>query len=248
MLCIGYVVSVSRKVHLLCIGSDSIWVLWLRTRVPLSFVFSIVDYYCLLLNDPVGELDTRLQWLMNSSIRFVFSLKRDVHISPCRRQISWLSVKRRIQYFMGCSTYNIVNGNTPSYLLASVIRPSPSLRLSRLPMVRVFAVLSCRRNRTRMLSALRLFISGTLFCCLWSLHLAWELLKLVFLSTLSPLTSICPGVSTLFVCHSSQCLRIFVIIYCILFINFIFLISIIMCFHNVFSQCNTCNSYFVYIV
>ena len=47
---------------------------------------------------------------------------------------------------MGCVTYNIVNGNAPSYLLELFNRPAFTLRPSRLPVARVFAIPSFRTS------------------------------------------------------------------------------------------------------
>ena len=51
-----------------------------------SLIFPILDY-CLVYNDLSDELNTKLQQLINYSIRFIFGLRRDVHISP----YSWLA-------------------------------------------------------------------------------------------------------------------------------------------------------------
>ena len=47
---------------------------------------------------------------------------------------------------MGCVTYYIVNSNAPSYLLELFNHPAPTLRPSRLPVARVFAILSFRTS------------------------------------------------------------------------------------------------------
>ena len=47
---------------------------------------------------------------------------------------------------MGCVTYNIVNGNAPSYLLELFNGPAPTLRPSRLLVARVFAIPSFRTS------------------------------------------------------------------------------------------------------
>ena len=100
-------------------------------------------------NDLSGELNSRVQRLMNCGVRFVINLRRDVHNSPYRRQLGWLSVRLRRKYFMGCVTYNIVNGNTPLYLLELFNRPAPTLRALRLPVTRVFAMPSFRTSAHR---------------------------------------------------------------------------------------------------
>ena len=65
------------------IGSDSIGVPGLISpALIVSLVFPIVDFCCLALNYLSGELNTRVQRLMNCRVSFVFDLKCDVYIGP----------------------------------------------------------------------------------------------------------------------------------------------------------------------
>ena len=49
---------------------------------------------------------------MNNCIRFTFDLKRDVHITPYRLRLGWLSVSNRRLYFLACCMCRIFH---PSY-------------------------------------------------------------------------------------------------------------------------------------
>ena len=89
----------------------------LRTTLIVSLIFLLIDYCCLIFNDVTNEMNPKMQRLVNCEIRFIFDLRRDVHISPYRRSLGWLSVKSRRLYFLGCATFNIIQGKAPSYLL-----------------------------------------------------------------------------------------------------------------------------------
>ena len=50
-------------------------------------------------------------------IRFVYHLRKDVHITPYRRQLGWLSVRDGRNYFLGIAMYNVYNHNAPPFIL-----------------------------------------------------------------------------------------------------------------------------------
>ena len=118
----------------------------LRTTFIVSLIFPLIDYCCLVFNDVTNEMNTKLQQLINCRIRFIFDLRRDVHISPYRRSLGWLSVKSRRLYFLGCATFNIIQGKAPSYLLELFERHVSSLRPSRQCVPYTFIAPSCRTS------------------------------------------------------------------------------------------------------
>ena len=94
----SHVMSISRRVHFTLYRlrfHRRALTRELRSALIVSLVFPIVDYCCLVWNHLSGELNTEVQRLMNCDVRFLFDLKRDVHISPYRCQLGWLSVRRR---------------------------------------------------------------------------------------------------------------------------------------------------------
>ena len=99
----SHVLSISRKVdfslHRLKYHKN-ILSRELRTTLVISLIFPILDYCCLVCNDLTEELNTKLQQLINCGIRFIFDLRRDVHISPFRRSLGWLTVRSRRLYFL----------------------------------------------------------------------------------------------------------------------------------------------------
>ena len=95
-----------------------------------SLIFPILDYCYLVYNDLSDELNTKLQQLINYSIRFIFDLRRNVHISPYRKSRGWLTVRSRRLYFLGITAFNILQKSSPPYLTDLFTRSTPSLRPS----------------------------------------------------------------------------------------------------------------------
>ena len=118
----------------------------LRITLIVSLIFSLIDYCCLVFNDLTNEMNTKLQQLINCRIRFIFDLRRVVHISPYRRSLGWLSVKSRRLYFLGCATFNIIQGKAPSYWLELFERHVLSQRHSRQCVPYTFIAPSCRTS------------------------------------------------------------------------------------------------------
>ena len=82
--------------------------------------------------DLSDELNIKLQQLINCGTRFIFVyLRRDVHISPYRRTLVWLTVRSRRLYFLGITTFNILQGSSPPYLRDLFSHFAPSVRPSR---------------------------------------------------------------------------------------------------------------------
>ena len=94
----SHVMSVSRRVHFslhkLKFHRNTLS-RELRTTLIVSLMFPLIDYCCRVFNDLTNEMNTKIQQLINCGIRFIFYLRRDVHISPYRRSLGWLSVKSR---------------------------------------------------------------------------------------------------------------------------------------------------------
>ena len=89
-----------------------------RSPLVTSLIFPILDYCCLVYNDlsELNELNTKLQQRIKGGIRFIFDLRRDVHISSYRRSLGLLTVRSRRLYFLGIATFNIMQGSLPPYL------------------------------------------------------------------------------------------------------------------------------------
>lgn len=102
----------------------------IRIKLISTLIFPHLDYCCLVYNGLTSELNVKLQRLINCCIRFIFDLRRDVHITPFRHQLGWLSVENRRLYFLGILTYKILHSMSPNYLLCLFNLHDPSLRRS----------------------------------------------------------------------------------------------------------------------
>ena len=89
----------------------------LRATLITSLIFPILDYCCLVYHGLTNKLDLRLQRLINCGVRFVYDLRKDVRITPYRRQLGWLSVRDRRNYFLGIAMSNVYNHNSPPFIL-----------------------------------------------------------------------------------------------------------------------------------
>ena len=54
----------------------------LRINLISSLIFPLIDYCCLVYNDPTAEQNLKIQRLLNSGIRFIDNLRKDEHIRP----------------------------------------------------------------------------------------------------------------------------------------------------------------------
>ena len=129
----------------------------------MSLIFPHTDYCCLVSNDLINEMNTKLQQLIDCGIRFIFDLRRDVHISPYMRSLGWLSVKSRRWHFLVCAIFNTIQGKAPpicSNVLVVMFLPS-------VPRIKVFPIrlshLLVVHQPMKTPSSRLQFIFGTLF-------------------------------------------------------------------------------------
>ena len=54
-----------------------------------------------------------MERLANSAMQFIFNSRRDESITPYRIQLAWLTMKRRMEYFLGCVMFNILKHKLP---------------------------------------------------------------------------------------------------------------------------------------
>ena len=74
-------------------------------------------YYCSsVLSGISGQLLQRLQSVFNTAARLVFSARKSVHITPLLRELHWLKVPERIQFWLCVLVYRCLIGTVPSYL------------------------------------------------------------------------------------------------------------------------------------
>ena len=68
----------------------------------------------------------RLQSVMNSAARLVFSSSRYDHITPLLRQLHWLKAAERIDFKLTVLVYKCLHGTAPSYLADELCLPVPA--------------------------------------------------------------------------------------------------------------------------
>ncbi|XP_044577603.1 uncharacterized protein LOC123260529 [Cotesia glomerata] len=88
----------------------------IRKLLVSATILPLVDYCSVVLVDSTSDNNLKLQRAINCSIRFIFNLKKDEHISPFRRELGWLSVKYRQMYYMSCYFYKLLQVEKPKYL------------------------------------------------------------------------------------------------------------------------------------
>ena len=90
----------------------------MRKHLIQMLLFPVIDYCCLVYNNLSNDVNSRLQKLVNSGIRYIYGLKRWEHITSYRRELGWLTTTARAKYFAANLLRKIFNTATPSYLLA----------------------------------------------------------------------------------------------------------------------------------
>lgn len=88
----------------------------LRTNLVRTLVFPHIDYCCLVYGDLSGELDLRLQRMVNAGIRYIYGINRWDHITPYRHALGCLSISNRRKYFASSLLFKILSSGQPSYL------------------------------------------------------------------------------------------------------------------------------------
>lgn len=100
-------------------------------RLVSATILPLIDYCYVVLIDATCDNDLKLQRTVNSSIRFIFGLRRDEHITAYRRELGWLSVKYRRLYFLLCYFYKLLEVGKPGYLRDAFFEETDVRRSSR---------------------------------------------------------------------------------------------------------------------
>ena len=92
----------------------------------------LLDYCSVVYSDISKQLGDQLQRLSNSSIRYIFGIKRQEYITPYRRQLHWMRISTRTDYFASLTMYKIIRMKQPPCLLP-LFKPYKRDRPSRGP-------------------------------------------------------------------------------------------------------------------
>ena len=71
-----------------------------------------------------GQLQDRLQSVLNAAARLVFSAMRSERITPLLRELHWLRVPERDTFRLCVLAYRCLHGTAPAYLAESLHRTS----------------------------------------------------------------------------------------------------------------------------
>ena len=85
-----------------------------------AFVVCKVDYCISILAGVSGNLQSRLQSVLNAAARLICSARKSEHIAPLLWELHWLRIFERIQFRLCVLAYRCVHGTAPAYLADSL--------------------------------------------------------------------------------------------------------------------------------
>jgi len=89
-----------------------------------ALIVSKVDYCNSVLAGIHGQLQDRLQSVLNAAARLVFSARRSERITPLLGELHWLRVLERVTFRLCVLACRCLHGTAPAYLAASLHRTS----------------------------------------------------------------------------------------------------------------------------
>ena len=88
----------------------------LKVQLVHSSVLSHLDYCNAVLSALSQSQLNTLQKLQNSAVRFIFDLRKRVHIRPYLKKLHFLPVKERISFKIALLTFKALHGTAPEYI------------------------------------------------------------------------------------------------------------------------------------
>jgi len=89
-----------------------------------ALIVSKMDYCNSVLAGIPGQLQDRLQSVLNAAARLVFSARRSERITPFFRELHWLRVPERVTFRLFVLAYRCLHGTVPAYLAERLLRTS----------------------------------------------------------------------------------------------------------------------------
>ena len=87
-----------------------------KKKLVQTLIWPHFDYCDIVQCDATTDDVLRLQICLNSFVRYIFNLKKDCHLTPYFKTLSWLKVKERRDLRIAVEVYKILRDKTPSYL------------------------------------------------------------------------------------------------------------------------------------
>ena len=91
-----------------------------------AFISSRLDYCNSLLYGILEYQIIKLQRVMNASARLIYRVHKFCHITPLLAELHWLPVRSKIHYKILLTTFKILHGLSPKYLLNLISIQQPS--------------------------------------------------------------------------------------------------------------------------
>ena len=89
-----------------------------------ALVVSKVDYCNSVFAGIPGQLEDRLQTVLNAAASLVFSARRSERITPLLRELHWLRVPERVTFRLCVLAYRCLHGTAPAYFAESLHQTS----------------------------------------------------------------------------------------------------------------------------
>lgn len=88
----------------------------IRIHLIKTLILPHFDYGCLVYNDLSGELNLKLERVLNACVRFIFDVPIFEHITPFYHRLGWMRLETRRSYILGTFLYNLFKNKSPGYL------------------------------------------------------------------------------------------------------------------------------------
>jgi hypothetical protein len=87
-----------------------------RVRLVSTLLLPLFDYCIMVYCDMDAATISRLQVAQNNCIRYIYDLKRNVHVTPYYSKLGWLKIRERLDLQIMIQTHKILHGYAPPYL------------------------------------------------------------------------------------------------------------------------------------
>jgi hypothetical protein len=88
----------------------------IKKLVVQSLIFPQIEYGSILMSGISKQLSVKLQRIQNACIRFIYNVKRDVHITPYYRSNNLLKCREKRELYLAVTIYKIMKNKKPVYL------------------------------------------------------------------------------------------------------------------------------------
>ncbi|KAK3913324.1 hypothetical protein KUF71_022778 [Frankliniella fusca] len=88
----------------------------IRKKIVQSLIFPLIDYGLIVMSDADKTVLSTIQRLQNSCVRFVLKVRRDEHITPYYKTLSWLKISDRLNLAIAIMIWKVMKYHIPNYL------------------------------------------------------------------------------------------------------------------------------------